>query len=140
MTDVHSPEKRSYNMSRISGRNTIPELVLRKALWGKGLRYRLSVKLPGRPDLTFRKAKVVVFVDGCFWHACPRHLTWPKNNADFWRQKILGNAARDKLITRKLKESGWRVIRFWEHDIAHHPRKCVNRVVNAVRETRLTGS
>ena len=119
-------------MSRIRSRNTRPELALRKALWHAGLRYRLSVKLPGRPDLTFRKAKVVVFVDGCFWHGCPKHLVWPRNNAPFWKSKISGNIDRDKAVTRELRITGWLVIRLWEHSVKHNPERCVKRVMRAV--------
>ena len=136
LTDVHNRAQRSYNMSRIRGTNTGPELVLRNALWRKGLRYRLLVKLPGRPDLTFRKAKVVVFVDGCFWHACPKHLVWPRKNADFWKRKISENAKRDKTVTRALRKNGWLVIRFWEHAIECRLQKCVQNVLKAVKQRR----
>jgi DNA mismatch endonuclease (patch repair protein) len=134
LSDVHTPAQRSYNMSRIRGRNTRPELALRKALWREGLRYRLSVNLPGRPDLTFRKTKVVVFVDGCFWHACPKHLIWPRNNANFWKRKISGNVARDKKATRELRRTGWLVFRFWEHDVECRLQRCVNRVISTVKQ------
>jgi DNA mismatch endonuclease (patch repair protein) len=68
-----------------------------------------------RPDFVFPKEKLAVFVDGCFWHGCPKHATWPKNNADFWRKKIEGNRARDRLQNRLLRAKGWRVLRIWEH-------------------------
>jgi len=134
LTDVHNPAQRSYNMSRIRGANTRPELALRKALWREGLRYRLSVNLPGRPDLIFRKTKVAVFVDGCFWHACPKHLIWPRHNANFWKRKISGNVARDKKVTRELRRTGWLVFRFWEHDVKCRLQRCVNRVISTVKQ------
>src|SRR4051794_33740524 len=96
MADVLNPEQRSRCMSRIKGKNTKPELMLRKALWAAGLRYRLHTRLPGRPDLTFSGSRVVVFVDGCFWHSCPKHRTTPKTNAAFWNAKIGRNTARDR--------------------------------------------
>src|SRR5450759_5051369 len=94
LADVHTAAQRSYNMSRIRGSDTGPELLLRKAMWRLGLRYRLKAGLPGRPDMVFPKYDTVVFVDGCFWHGCPKHMPWPKSNAAFWRAKIIGNKSR----------------------------------------------
>lgn len=70
-----------------------------------------------RPDFVFPKLKLAVFVDGCFWHGCPKHATWPKQNAAFWRAKILGNIQRDRLVNRTLRKAGWRVLRIWEHEL-----------------------
>jgi DNA mismatch endonuclease (patch repair protein) len=102
-------------------RDTPGELALRSALRALGLRYRVDVTLPGtrrRPDVAFLRAKVAVFVDGCFWHGCPTHGTWPKANAAWWREKIEGNRRRDRDTDRRLKRAGWVVLRFWEHDEA----------------------
>jgi DNA mismatch endonuclease (patch repair protein) len=99
-------------------RDTPGEIALRMALRGLGLRYRVDVPLPGtrrRADVAFLKAKVAVFVDGCFWHGCPEHRTWPKANARWWRTKIETNQRRDKDTDRTLKAAGWIVLRFWEH-------------------------
>lgn len=128
-SDVHTSAQRSYNMSRIRRKNTRPELILRGALWNQGFRYRTSAKLRGKPDIVFTKAKVAVFVDGCFWHACPKHLIWPKNNAAFWKAKIIGNKVRDKRVTAALKRDGWSVLRLWEHDVSARLDWCVERVV-----------
>ncbi len=117
MSDVHTPEQRSYNMSRIRGGGTKPEILLRKALWAAGLRYRIKNKLPGKPDIAFPSVKVAIFVDGCFWHGCPEHMTWPKNNAEFWKEKIEGNMVRDREVKVDLSEIGWSTLRFWEHEI-----------------------
>lgn len=117
MTDVMTLEQRRRNMSRIKGKDTGPELRLRRALWRTGLRYRLNYKLPGRPDLVFVSARLAVFVDGCFWHGCPLHGAKPKANATFWREKLLKNVARDEKVNTELQEMGWQVIRFWEHEI-----------------------
>lgn len=118
MADVHTPGQRSYNMSRIRSRDTKPEILLRKALWKEGFRYTLKNKdVPGKPDLVFRKQKIVIFVDGCFWHRCPKHFVEPANNADFWEKKIQSNVGRDKKINRELKKSGWTIVRIWEHDL-----------------------
>lgn len=132
-TDVHSPKQRSYNMSRIRGANTQPELLLRKALWRRGLRYRITTKLPGRPDIVFAVARVAVFMDGCFWHGCKRHLIWPKNNAAFWRRKISDNQHRDAKVRDRLRQDGWCVIRFWEHDVQERLDRCVAQIYAAVR-------
>lgn len=99
-------------------RDTPGELALRRALYSLGLRYRIEVTLPGtrrRADIVFCKAKVAVFVDGCFWHGCPVHGTWPKSNAGWWRAKIEANRRRDRDTDRRLKREGWTVMRFWEH-------------------------
>lgn len=117
MADRLSPERRSANMARIRGRNTTPELLLRRALWRAGARYRLNTKVRGKPDLIFPRQQVAVFVDGCFWHGCPDHYRAPANNEDFWRTKLEQNLARDRVVNAHLEASGWTVLRFWEHEI-----------------------
>lgn len=99
-------------------RDTPKELALRSALTRLGLRYRINAPVPGSRrtvDVLFRRAKVAVFVDGCFWHCCPEHATWPKANAAWWRAKLQANVARDRDTDTKLQSAGWRVIRVWEH-------------------------
>lgn len=101
-------------------RDTKPEMALRSALHKMGLRYRVDYPpIPGmrqRADIVFTKAKVAVFVDGCFWHGCPIHGTWPKANAEWWRVKIEANMQRDAKTNERLREAGWTVIRIWEHE------------------------
>lgn len=120
MADVHTPEQRSYNMSRIHSKNTKPEELVRKFLFSQGFRYRKNdARLPGKPDIVLPKYKTVVFVNGCFWHGhegC-RYFVWPKNNAEFWKEKITGNIQRDKRNHRLLEEQGWRVIEIWECEL-----------------------
>lgn len=120
MADVHSPETRSYNMSRIRGKNTKPEELVRKYLFAQGFRYRKNdARLPGKPDIVLPKYKTVIFVNGCFWHAhegC-RYFVWPKNNAEFWKKKIGGNIERDAKNLRLLTELGWKVIVVWECEL-----------------------
>ena len=107
-------------MSRISGKDTKPEVLVRKYLFSKGFRYRKNdVRLPGKPDIVLAKYKTVIFVNGCFWHGhegC-RYFVWPKNNAQFWRTKISGNAERDKKTYYQLNQLGWRVIVVWECEL-----------------------
>lgn len=116
MVDVVSPEKRSQMMSGIKGRNTRPEIVVRKALHARGFRFRLhSKKLSGRPDIVLPRHRVAVFVNGCFWHRHQCHLfKWPKTREQFWRDKLNGNAERDRRNWKSLERSGWRVYVFWE--------------------------
>ncbi len=116
MTDVHSEAVRGKNMAAIKGRNTKPEMQVRKMLHKAGFRYRLHVsRLPGKPDLVFPRYKAVIFVQGCFWHQhqCAM-LHWPKTRTDWWRQKISANRAHDEAVQDKLRELGWRVLLVWE--------------------------
>jgi DNA mismatch endonuclease (patch repair protein) len=123
-------------MIATSRRDTPCELSLRSAVHGLGLRFRVDWPLPGtrrRSDLSFVGAKVVVFVDGCFWHACPIHATWPKANGKWWRSKILTNVARDRDTDSRLKKAGWKVLRFWEHEDSERAARSVARVVRRRR-------
>lgn len=121
-------------MGRIRSRDTRPEIALRKALWAAGLRYRLKagVHLPGHPDLAFPRAKVAVFVDGCFWHGCPDHGHIPKSRVEYWAPKIERNQTRDAQANAQLAELGWRVLRFWEHQVDTDVGWCVAQVLAAV--------
>ncbi|MCQ4348920.1 DNA mismatch endonuclease Vsr [Pseudomonas stutzeri] len=121
MTDFLSPAERSDRMSRIRGKDTKPEIALRKALHGLGLRYRLhGAGLPGKPDLVFPRYRTVVFVHGCFWH---RHsgcniATTPKSNTQFWLEKFEKNVERDARVITQLQMMGWKVITVWECELA----------------------
>ena len=98
--------------------NKKTELRLIQILRSNGIRgWRRGSKLPGKPDFDFSKLKTAVFVDGCFWHGCPKHATWPKNRAAFWLAKITGNKARDRKVNRLLRAKGWMVLRIWEHEL-----------------------
>ncbi|KCZ91311.1 very short patch repair endonuclease [Hyphomonas jannaschiana] len=116
MADVVSPEVRSRMMSGIRGKDTKPEMIVRRGLHAMGFRYKLHDKrLPGRPDLVLPKYRAVIFVHGCFWHKhdC-KYFKWPKTRKEFWRSKIEKNVARDKTAMEVLKNSGWRVAVVWE--------------------------
>ncbi|MEV0034562.1 very short patch repair endonuclease [Streptomyces sp. NPDC050804] len=136
MTDaVPSSASVSARMSRQSSRDTTPEIAVRKILHAAGLRYRVNVPVPGMPrrtiDIVFGRAKVAVFLDGCFWHGCPQHATHPKANAQWWRAKLDKNIARDRETTEHLEAEGWTVLRFWEHESP----VAVARVVAHARES-----
>lgn len=131
MTDVFTEEKRSWIMSRIKGRNSKPELEVRKLLFANGFRFRLHVKdLPGKPDIVLPKYRTVIFVHGCFWHGhtgCKRAIL-PSTNEEFWKQKIEKNIQRDKVATMALKRLGWRIIVVWDEEL-----KDKNRLANRLK-------
>lgn len=107
-------------MQRQARRDTKPELALRQDLWRRGLRYRVDIaplpKMRRRADIVFTKAKVAVYVDGCFWHSCPAHATVPKSNRDWWVEKLAANVRRDRDTDERLRSEGWEVARVWEHE------------------------
>lgn len=118
------------NMSMMPTRNSSPEVQLRHLLHRLGLRYRLhAAKLPGKPDVYFATAKVAVFVDGCFWHACPTHGVLPKNNREWWRRKLRMNRKRDHDKDHHLKAMGWLPVHVWEHDEMTKAAKKIGRIV-----------
>lgn len=132
MTDVLTAAQRSYCMSRIRATNTQPEIRLRKALWSLGLRYRVRSRLPGRPDLVVRSLNTVLFIDGCFWHRCPKHATTPNANSEFWRRKLRTNVARDKRVEKELQAMGLRVIRIWEHEVVKDADRAAKRLMRRI--------
>lgn len=121
------------------GRDTGPELAVRRLVHARGLRYLVDTRpeptLRRRADLVFRGPRVAVFVDGCFWHGCRQHYTRPTNNADFWADKVATNRTRDLETTRTLAERGWTVLRFWEHE---RPEDVAARIEEAVHAARRT--
>jgi DNA mismatch endonuclease, patch repair protein len=122
-------------MRRQGRRDTKPEMLLRRALWARGLRYRVDrAPLPGirrRADIVFGPAKVAVFVDGCFWHSCPEHATLTKSNRDWWMEKLAANVRRDRNTDSKLSEAGWTVVRVWEHEDMEQAADKVERCVRS---------
>lgn len=132
-----SSEAVSRRMSATGQRDTRPEKGIRKRLFARGLRYRVDYPVLGKPrrrgDIVFPGAKVAVFVDGCFWHGCPVHGTWPKENAEFWRAKIEANRARDADTNRRLEALGWTVVRVWAHEDAEEAAERVARIVEGRR-------
>ncbi|WP_064442992.1 very short patch repair endonuclease [Rhodococcus sp. YH3-3] len=123
----------SARMSAQRRRDTKPEIALRRELHRRGLRYfvdRAPVKgVRRRADLVFPRRKVAVFVDGCFWHSCPQHATFPKNNAQWWTDKLAANVVRDRDTDARLAEQGWTVIRIWEHEDPLVAAECVQKAL-----------
>tara|TARA_R110001583_G_scaffold31978_4_gene109130 strand:- start:127358 stop:127771 length:414 start_codon:yes stop_codon:yes gene_type:complete len=120
-------------MAKVRQQGTDAEIALRSELYRRGLRYRVGYEVLKKPrrvaDVAFPGLKIAVFVDGCFWHGCPEHATWPKRNAEFWRQKIETNRLRDADTNSRLRKIGWTVLRFWEHE---SPIEASDRVAKAV--------
>jgi DNA mismatch endonuclease (patch repair protein) len=127
-------------MQRVRQRNTSAESALRRELHALGLRYRVQVPVLIKPrrvaDVTFVGPRVAVFVDGCFWHGCPTHATWPKKNAEFWRAKIVANQERDRDTDSRLRAGGWEVVRVWAHE---QPRDAASRIARLVRARMAKG-
>lgn len=125
----------SERLSRVRQRDTRAEMQIRSRLHAQGLRYRVDVRplrnLRRRADVVFPRARVAVFVDGCFWHGCPTHATWPRNNAAWWKDKIEQNRRRDRDTDRALEEAGWTVVRVWEHE---QPDEAAELIANVVRD------
>lgn len=133
MTDVLTKEQRKLNMSRIRGKDTSPELKIRKMLYARGHRgYRIHYDIPGRPDIVFTKKRLAIFIDGCYWHKCPICFKEPQTNRDFWMNKINKNVIRDHEVNNILRSNGWTVLRFWEHEIRKEPEKVVKKIAKAL--------
>lgn len=136
MADKITPAKRSWNMSRIKGKNTKPELLVRKFLYSNGVRYRIHTTLPGHPDIVIKKKRFAVFINGCFWHGhtgC-RDAGIPKSNTAFWHDKISGNVERDVKNRLELEEDGWKVLTVWECELGKDRDTTLNNLLDAVKK------
>lgn len=124
--------KRRKGMAAIRSQDTKPEILLRKALWHRGARYRLHYRVANvRIDIAFPTAKLAVFVDGCFWHGCPEHYRKPPGESSYWPAKLERNRNRDARNTEALMFEGWVVVRFWEHEILANPAEIAHKVLQA---------
>lgn len=132
-----STPEASLRMQRVRQKDTSAESGLRRELHALGLRYRIQVPVVTRPrriaDVAFVSQRVAVFVDGCFWHGCPQHATWPKQNAEFWRAKILANQERDNDTNARLRADGWEVLRVWAHEA---PTEAALRIAKVVQKRK----
>lgn len=134
-----SPEA-SRRMAKVRQKGTGAEVELRRELYRSGLRYRIGYVVVQRPrrvaDIAFPGLKIAVFVDGCFWHGCPEHASWPKQNAEFWRHKIETNRSRDADTDGRLETIGWRVVRVWEHESPVTAAEMISRLVAEAKAER----
>ena len=143
MPDNLTPEQRSYCMSRIRSRgNTATENKLIKIFRKHHITsWRRQSNVFGKPDFVFRKQRVAVFADGCFWHGCPKHSSQPTSNHMFWENKLARNKDRDRLVTRTLRKNGWNVLRIWQHELTQKlESRCVKRVRRALGALKQEGT
>ena len=137
MADIMTPEQRSRCMAAIKGKDTKPEMIVRKYLFSRGLRFRVQVrKLPGTPDIVLPKYKTAIFINGCFWHGhegC-KYFRLPKSNVDFWREKIERNIERDRESMQALFDLGWKVVRVWECELRNKANReeTLNKIYTSI--------
>jgi DNA mismatch endonuclease (patch repair protein) len=131
--DVLTKQQRSYAMSQIKRDKTRPELILKNVIRGLGFSYQ--PKMYGNPDFANKGKKIVIFVDGCFWHMCPKCFKMPKTNSSFWRRKLEGNKHRDRERNTHLRRAGWTVFRVYEHEIKRSSNTVVNHILSLVKSS-----
>ena len=140
MTDVHKPKVRSFNMSQIKGKNTKPELLVRKYLFSKGFRYRThDKKLPGKPDIVLKKYNTIIFINGCFWHGhknC-KYAKIPETRKHFWRKKINRNILLDNKNKKLLRKIGWNVLEVWQCRLRRNTESNLNLLVEKIKRNAL---
>jgi DNA mismatch endonuclease (patch repair protein) len=135
--DNLTPAQRKKNMQHICSAGTGPERLVAKALSRKKIYFARNVKtIMGTPDIVFRKKKLAVFIDSCFWHACPYHFRPPKSNKKYWGPKIIRNKERDKEVNKWYRKNGWKVFRFWEHAINNDLDSVVKKVIMAAKNIK----
>lgn len=139
MPDVFTKAKRSAVMSQIRGRgNKDTELAMMKLLRQHRITcWRRHQKVFGKPDFIFRRVRLALFVDGCFWHGCPKHCKIPAGNRPFWKKKFAANNARDRRVNRMLRKLGWLVVRIWEHDLSKRGDACARRIARSLVSRQL---
>jgi DNA mismatch endonuclease, patch repair protein len=138
MADTVDKATRSRIMSRVRGTNTKPERLLRQALWAEGTRFRIHDRsVPGTPDISHKGARVAVFVDGCFWHGCPRHYKRPASRQAFWDGKLAYNHDLRRRVKERLRLERWHIVEVWECNIKANPAKIAPRIATRIRARRL---
>lgn len=140
MPDILTKQQRSWTMSRVrSHGNKTTELVFVDILRRNRITgWRRRFPLFGKPDFVFRKLRVAIFIDGCFWHGCARHCRYPNSNTFYWRDKIAGNERRDRFVRRSLRAKGWRVLRIWQHELAR-PNRLLKRLTRTMQQSTWVG-
>lgn len=136
MADNISGARRRNVMRSIKSRDSSLELAVRSYLHRRGLRFRLYSSLPGRPDIVFKSANLVVFIDSCFWHGCPQHCRMPHSNTSYWTAKIARNKRRDEIVNSSYSSTRWKVLRFWEHEIIADLERCGRIIQDAYAANR----
>jgi DNA mismatch endonuclease, patch repair protein len=133
MTDNLTKEQRRKNMRAIKARSKLEDMVASE-LWKRGIRYRRNNKsLFGKPDISIKKYKIVIFIDSCFWHCCPIHGNMPKSNIDYWKRKLNRNIERDKEVTSFYKQKGWSILRIWEHEVKKDFDLAIEKIINTIK-------
>lgn len=136
MADMMTPEQRRKNMQSIKSISKL-ESIVSKELWHKGYRFRRNTKdLFGKPDISIKKYKIVIFIDSCFWHQCPLHGNMPKTNVEYWKPKLERNVERDREVDKYYMEKGWNIKRFWEHDVKSDLEKVVKEIESFIDKAR----
>jgi DNA mismatch endonuclease (patch repair protein) len=136
MTDTVSKEQRRKNMQAIKSRSKLEDKVT-KELWHSGIRFRKNVKkLYGNPDIAIQKYKIVIFIDSCFWHACPLHGNKPKSNQEYWNKKLSRNKKRDNEVNEYYRKNGWHIKRVWEHEIKKSLEEVINNLIDFVESSK----
>ncbi len=137
MADMMTPEQRRKNMQAIRSISKL-ESIVSKELWNKGYRFRRNTKdLFGKPDISIKKYKIVIFIDSCFWHQCPIHGNMPKTNVEYWKPKLERNVERDKEVDKYYKQKGWNIKRIWEHEVKKDLEKVVMEVAKIIDKARV---
>lgn len=137
MADMMTPEQRRKNMQAIRSISKL-ESIVSKELWNKGYRFRRNTKdLFGKPDISIKKYKIVIFIDSCFWHQCPIHGNMPKTNVEYWKPKLERNVERDKEVDEYYKQKGWNIKRIWEHEVKKDLEKVVIEVAEFIDKARV---
>lgn len=139
MTDNLTKEQRTKNMKAIKSQSSLENRVT-KLLWKMGFRFRKNVNLFGKPDISIKKYKIVIFIDSCFWHCCPLHGNIPKSNKDYWEKKLIRNMIRDKEVNNYYQENGWNLLRVWEHELKENFNDTINKIADFILEIRNNSS
>lgn len=140
MVDNLAQEKRSRIMASIHGKNTRPEVMIRKLLFAAGKRYRIHDRsVFGIPDISNKRKKLAIFIDGCFWHGCDKCYRQPTTNTDFWKEKVARNKSRRNMVKEKLAAENWKVLEFWEHEVLGSPEEVVGIILEAIDSTDIRG-
>jgi DNA mismatch endonuclease (patch repair protein) len=135
MTDNLTKEQRIKNMRAIKSQSALENRVS-KGLWRMGFRFRKNANLIGKPDISLKKYKIVIFIDSCFWHCCPIHGNMPKSNIDYWEKKLGRNVSRDIEVNKFYQDNGWNILRVWEHELKENFNQAINKIANFITENK----